>query len=423
MEYDVVVVGSGAAGYYSALSCAKKGYKVALVEKGELGGTAFRWGSLAVKRILDSFRYVDEDLLVTLGIDAREVYKKKYKEAISDLKNIETKIRKTLEENNIDIYIKELKDGVIDGISWKKLIIATGTIGVSRWKGENIITHKELMEIEELPKKICIVGGNVEGIEIANITSYLGIETCVVEGEDGILNGTARELVEPVEKNLKARGVRFKLGTRVRDIAGGKDRVVVECENGEVEEFNLAIVTGARKINIPNDLALELDNGYIKVDSRYETSIKGIYAVGDINGKMGMANVGRYQGEQMGPILAGDKGKEYPSSLSRAIYTIPEIAVSGVDTPRARSAKVYFRDTFRGFAKEIKADGFIRLSLDNEDRLEGVSIVGGEVSEYLGIVNLLVDNRATLEELSNIMMAHPTLMEAFVDCVQNLKNR
>lgn len=429
MKYDVVVIGSGAGGYYSALSTAKIGLKTVLIEGEELGGTAFRWGSLAVKRILDGFRGTDEELLREAGIDAGEYYRGKYAQGVRDMSQIEGVIMGKLKDAGVDIILGE---GRITGekereveieaggrrIEGEKVIIATGSSGDTLWRGDRIITHRELLAMEELPERICIVGGGVEGIEIANITSYMGIETIVVEMEEYVLKGTERELVAPVVENLQRRGTKIYLNTRVEECKDLGDRVRVALGDRKEMEFPLVVVTGIRRSNILEGADVEVEDGHIVVDENYRTSNERIYAVGDINGIMGMANAARYQGEQMGDILSGiTYGRPYPESLSRAIYTIPEIACSGFEG--RYSGIGYFRDTFRGFSKGVEK-GFVVIYSDDGKTICGISMSGEDVSEYLGPLGYLVDRKVTLEEARSIMMAHPTMMEVFHDAVEDV---
>lgn len=429
MKYDVIVVGSGAGGYYSAISSGKRGLKTVLIEGEELGGTAFRWGSLAVKRILDGFRGVDEELLGKLGVDIEEHYRGKYAQGVRDMAYIEGIIRRKLEKAGVEVvigkgrFVEEREDEVVVEaggrvIEGNNLIVATGSTGDSLWRGERIITHRELLAMEELPERICIVGGGVEGIEIANITSYMGIETVVVEMEESVLKGTENNLVEPVVENIKRRGTEIYLNTRVEECIDLGDRVRVSLENRGEMEFPLVVVTGIRTSNMPEGVDVETREGYIVVDENYRTSNERIYAVGDINGIMGMANAARYQGEQMGEILAGKaEGRAYPESLSRAIYTIPEIACTGFEGEYSGAA--YFADTFRGFSKGVEK-GFVVVYSSDGKTICGISMSGRDVSEYLGPLGYLVDKKVTLEEAREIMMAHPTMMEAFHDAVEEV---
>lgn len=429
MKYDVIVVGSGAGGYYSAISSAKRGVKTVLIEGEELGGTAFRWGSLAVKRILDGFRGVDEELLGKLGVDIEEHYRGRYAQGVRDMVHIEGIIRRKLEKAGVDVIIgrgKLIGDGeegvVVEAggrvIEGKNFVVATGSTGDSLWKGSRIITHRELLAMEELPERICIVGGGVEGIEIANITSYMGIETVVVEMEESVLKGTENNLVKPVVENLKRRGTEIYLNNRVEECIDLGDRVRVSLENRGEMEFPLVVVTGIRRSNIPEGMNVETRDGYIVVDGNYRTSNERIYAVGDINGIMGMANAARYQGEQMGEILSeGTSGRPYPESLSRSIYTIPEIACTGFEGEYSGTA--YFAETFRGFSKGVEK-GFVVVHSNDGKTICGISMSGRDASEYLGPLGYLVDKKVTLEEARKVMMAHPTMMEAFHDAVEDV---
>lgn len=443
MNYDVLVIGGGPAGYYCALNCARGDLKTALIEKEELGGTGLRWGCLPVKKMLDEIRKTEEikrfssNKGITLSFEDN-FYEDLFKNTSEDLKYVEERISKELKNNSVDIYFGDgaFKDKYTftindKDIKAKNIIIATGTspsaFGNTVLDGEVVITHKEAVKIEKLPRSIAIIGGNVEGIEFASLFSNMGVEVSVIEMEDEILKGNDRELVSLLEEKLINKGVKIYTGTSAKEVIKQKDSGKVLLEDGMVIEAEKVLVTGLRKPNFPRNIekiGVEIEKHKIPVDKNLKTNISHIYAVGDINGILGMAHIAIQQG-----ILVRDnilKNKDIPQnykSLPRAIYTIPEIAGAGAQEWELKENNIEYRverhnlkDSWRGFSKDIE-DGFVKILIGKNDELLGVWMCGDNVSELVGFSGILVDNEINIEELKQNLFVHPTLSESILEAV------
>ena len=436
MRYDAVVIGSGAAGLYFALSASKKGKKIALVEKAQLGGTAFATGCLPVKKIMDKIKSyekakaLENENLLKLNPD-KEVL---FKAGIKSLENIESFISDKLSRNNIDVYIGDGE--VVSETSVKvnealleteHIILATGTTastveGFAPIDHEVILSHESLLTMKQLPEEMTILGGNVEGIEFVSMLSELGVKVRVIEKEAQILQGNDEDLIENIKARLINNGVELILNTEVTAIEKVEEEAIISFSNGESLKVKSLLVTGIRKPNIPKgieELKLDMKSGFIKVDENLMTSRESIYAVGDINGIHGMAHIALQQG-----ILLADyiwEGKQIStqySSLPRCIFTINELAGAGCQEHELENCvvkKLYFKDTFRGLDSSYD-DGFMKIIMQDEI-VKGIWINSIDAGALVGNVGLWIDNKVSIEAIKRSLFIHPTLSEALIDAI------
>ncbi|QUI25037.1 NAD(P)/FAD-dependent oxidoreductase [Vallitalea pronyensis] len=437
--YDIIVIGSGPAGYYCAVSAARLGKQVAIVEKHTLGGTGFRWGCLPVKYMLDRVKKI-EDVREDLGItvDQSKVYGDIFQKTTMDMENVESKIKQSLEDLHVDIFFG---DGECvdryhyrvghETLEAKNMVIATGTspTGIMdiHLDHDTIISHEEAIGLQALPKELIIVGGNVEGIEFASLFTYLDSNVTVIEKEDTILLGNDKDLIKPLEEDLVKRGVRFIKGIGVvkANVHHGCGQVTLE--DGQVLNGDKILVTGFRKPNFPKGLTsigVNTDQEKILVNERLQTNVDNIYAIGDINGLLGMAHVAISQGSLVVKTIDnGDSVPQHYQSLPRAIFTVGEIAGAGYQEWELiqknipyHVEKTYFKDTWRGYNKRHDED-FLKVLLDHEGHVLGIWMYGDNVSELVGSLGLLIDKKVTLSEIRESLYVHPTLSEALLETI------
>ncbi|WMM25387.1 NAD(P)/FAD-dependent oxidoreductase [Tissierella sp. MB52-C2] len=427
-KYDVVIIGGGIAGYYSAMALRRGGKTVALIEKHSLGGTALRWGALPVKKALDSFKNIKNNCDEIENI--KETLINKWNE---DLNILDTKIKKDLTEEEVDIYIGNgefldsttfrLDDKILEA---KYFIIATGTephsIKEIPVDGVNIITHKEAIDLTNLPKNIIILGGNVEGIEFAALFSEIGVDVTIVEKEDSILYENDRDLVEPIEAHLVSKGVNIIKGVGAKSAKVSTEGVEILLDNGDIISAEKALVTFMRKPNFP----LGIENTNIRTNKNniivYEnllTDEKNIFAIGDINGILGMAHVAIQQGLSVADYIL----KNIPIDIShhilpRAIFTLPEMAGVGKQEWELKEHNIpyqigiaLFKDSWRGWAKNIDY-GFVKVILDEENKILGLWMIGENVSEYIGLIGSMIKEGKTADDLLSNLIIHPSLGES-----------
>lgn len=433
MRYDAVVIGSGAAGIYFSLSCASKGKRVAIIEKDELGGTAFATGCLPVKRFMDKIKDMKKaEILQRQGlININNDKELLYEVCKSSIDNIEKFILDKLDSEYIDVYrgcasiqSKNTVKVNEDILNTDNIIIASGTSACS-FRGaceideDIIMSHKGILNMKDLCDELTIIGGNVEGIEFASLFSELGVKVTVIEREAEILSGNDFDLIDNIKKRLVSNDVNFMLDEEVVSIEKDEKQAYIKLKSGKKLEISKVLVTGIRKPNTPIgafELGVATECGYVRVDKNLRTSVENIYAIGDINGLHGMAHIAIQQG-----ILLADyiyKGKDISfnyESLPRCIFTINELAGAGVQESQLSDCnvdKIYFNETFRGF--DSRNDGFIKI-ITKDDYIKGIWINSIDAGSLIGNIGIWIDKNISIDDIKRSLFINPTLSESLIE--------
>lgn len=438
MLYDVLVIGGGTAGYYCARQCVRNGFKVALVEKHELGGTGFRWGCLPTKIVLDMLKTLNETRKLGIEFKQEELNRQILKSTKDRILKIKGKMERDLKSEGVEIFygkgrfinhhVFQINNSRIEA---EKIIIATGSrprgIGNITVDGKTIITHKEVFQLDVLPAKLVIAGGDVEGIEFASIFSRLGTDVTVVEQEDEILKGYDRDLKQPLLKELNKHGVTFNLNTKIIDIQKTGEGIRAQLSSGGHIEADQILLTAGREPNIPSglkEIGVNFNKHGIPVDENLRSNLKHIYAAGDVNGICGMSSAAIHQGIEAAQHLVGEGGigSGY-YGMPRALFSIPEIAGVGqmecdlVSKGINYEVKKYnLADTWRGISKNID-EGMIKVLFDREENVLGIWIVGGYASELIGLYHTTFKKGIKLRDIRENLYIHPSMSEGILEAV------
>jgi dihydrolipoamide dehydrogenase len=454
VDCDVLVLGSGPAGLYCALHCARLGRNTFLVERERLGGTGLRWGCLPVKMMLDRLRTeergADESCY---GHPAQLI-----PDTARRIREVECRIRSRLTASGVTLLWGEgrfVDPGTVcvgkRRISASRIVIATGT-GPAAWPGipldgKTVLSHREILGLTEVPQHLLILGGEVEGVEFACLFARLGGRVTVIEKEGRILPATDPDLAEPVERDLLNRGVNLRTGAEVVDCAL-TEGAAVSLTDGSTLRGDRVLVTGLRRPNFPeglDKLGVKHDDQKIEVNAELQTSRASIYAAGDINGITGMAHAAIQQGLLAARVIGECSGERKPGSgtdpgngsgssgapagaatgppYPQAVFTIPEIAGAGYqENELAKQGISYTRrtyrlaDTWRGFSKG-SVEGFMKVLAGEGNRILGLWICGAEASEQASLFGPLLAGGLTLEGLRDGLILHPTLGEAALEAL------
>lgn len=425
----MLVLGSGPAGFYSALSCGRSGFKTALVERDIPGGTGLATGCLPVKMILDRIK-----LLREAGVPERlpQVLSQN-RETMSPLGPL---MNSRLISAGVELYRGEgvflsphkfKVDNTI--LSARFIILATGTEpgslpGLSHHP--NCISHKEAVLLSQAPDSLTIVGGDVEGIEFASLFSELGTSVTVLEQQSEILPGYDRDLVQPIADRLKDNGVSFKMDTRVTG-SGEKGELLTESQS--INPHGPVLITGIRRPSIPEGLSaagVECLKDRIPADGSLRTNVPHIFAVGDINGLLGMGSAAVQQGMQMGEFLKDSTPITLnQGGLPRAVFSLPEIAGAGLQEKELIAAgtpygvgRFPFHNTWRGMGKW--KTGFVKVLVTDKERLAGIWMSGQTVSETAGFCGPVLNAGMELSSLRKNLMIHPVLGEAVLEACNQI---
>jgi dihydrolipoamide dehydrogenase len=481
--YDVAIIGGGPGGYVAAIRAAQLGLKAAVVESEELGGICLNWGCIPSKAVLRSaevltlFHHAKD-----YGISADNITAD-YGAAIDRcLKIVNTQTRGVgflMRKNKVDVVRGRGKlagkdrivvSGGADGdreVRAKNIIIATGSRvrplpGVTI-DGERIISAKEIWGVKELPKKILIIGAGAIGLEFATVYSAYGVDVTVVEFLPRVLPLEDEEMSAELAKQFTRRGIKIMTATKVDSAEVKGDKVVVRLspapggqtvqvnawdqkapqqattEQGgggpqEIEVDRVLLAAGFQ----PNseDLGLEelgitTNRGFIAVDERNGTNVPGVYAIGDVCGKLPLAHTAYAQAEMVAEIIAGHQTRPLDyDAIPRCTYTSPQVAAIGKTEAQAREGgreikvgKFPFRPN--GKAQALgELDGQVKIIQDaGTGEILGVHMIGPDVTEMIAEFSIARTLEATPAEVAYAVHPHPTLSEAIAEAARAVEGQ
>jgi dihydrolipoamide dehydrogenase len=449
--YDLVVIGTGPGGYVCAVRASQLGMKVAVVEKNPtLGGTCLNVGCMPSKALLHASEMFEEAAhsFAKMGVsvsapklDLPAMMTFKQQGIDGNVKGVEFLMKK----NKIDVIHGKGKilgagkvevagsDGKTQTIETKNIVIATGS-DIARLKGieideKRIVSSTGALSLDKVPGKLLIVGAGVIGLELGSVWHRLGAEVTVVEFLDRILPGMDGEIARQFQRILEKQGFRFKLGAKVTgvDISGKTLKASVEPAAGgaaETLETDVVLVCIGR-VPYTDGLGLKearvaLDNrGRVQIDPHFSTSVKGIYAIGDVVAGPMLAHKAEDEGVACAEIIAGQAGHVNYDVIPSVVYTTPEIASVGKTEEELKQAGVPYNSgkfpfTANGRSKVNQTtDGFVKVLADAKtDRVLGVHIIGIEAGEMIHEAAVLMEFGGAAEDLARTCHAHPTRSEA-----------
>ena len=449
--YDLVIIGTGPGGYVCAIRAAQLGLKVAVVEKQPtLGGTCLNIGCMPSKALLYASEMFEEagHSFAKMGItvaapklDLPAMMAFKQQGIDGNTKGVEFLMKK----NKIDVIHGKGKllgagkvevagaDGKTQTIEAKNIVIATGS-DVARLKGieideKRIVSSTGALSLDKVPEKLIVVGAGVIGLELGSVWRRLGAQVTVVEFLDRILPGMDGEVVKQFQRILEKQGFVFKLGAKVTSIDSSAAKLKVQVEaaaggNPETLEADVVLVAIGR-VPYTNGLGLTetgvaLDErGRIKIDGHFASSVKGIYAIGDVVRGPMLAHKAEDEGVAVAEILAGKAGHVNYDVIPGVVYTTPEVSSVGKTEEELKEAGVAytvgkFPFTANGRAKVNQTtDGFVKILADAKTaRVLGVHIVGREAGEMIHEAAVLMEFGGSAEDLARTCHAHPTRSEA-----------
>jgi dihydrolipoamide dehydrogenase len=451
-SFDLVVIGAGPGGYVAAIRAAQLGLKVAVVEKRTtLGGTCLNVGCIPSKALLQSSHLFEEaghDLAVhgikvaAPTLDFAQLMKRKGEVVGATTKGIEflfkkNKIASFNGTGRIDragaVSVLGSDGAVKDTIATKNILIASGS-EVTPLPGvtideKKIVSSTGALELAEVPKRLVVVGAGIIGLELGSVWRRLGSDVTVVEFLDRIAPGIDDEIVKHFQRALAKQGLKFKLGSKVTkaESTGAGVTLTVEPAKGgaaETIETDIVLVAIGRR---PFVQGLGLDRagvkvtqrGRIEVDAHFQTSVPGIYAIGDvIDGPM-LAHKASEDGVACVETLAGQKGHVNWDLVPSIVYTQPEVAWVGKTEEQLKAAAIAYKVGKYPFTADPRSrangttEGFVKVLADKgTDRVLGVHIIGAEAGTMIAEACVAMEFSASAEDIGRICHAHPTVNEA-----------
>ncbi|MFC0284417.1 dihydrolipoyl dehydrogenase [Camelimonas abortus] len=451
MSYDLVVIGSGPAGYVCAIRAAQLGLKTAVIEKRKtFGGTCLNVGCIPSKALLHASEVFEEagHGMAALGVkvgepelDLAQMMAHKSETVSANVNGVSFLFKK----NRIDSYIGTGRvlgagkvevtgaDGATQVLETRNIVIATGS-DVMPLRGveideRRIVSSTGALELEQVPGKLVVIGAGVIGLELGSVWRRLGAEVEVVEFLDRILPGMDGEVARQAQRLFEKQGMAFRLGARVTGAVASGDGVTLTVEpaaGGEAETISADVVLvaiGRRPYTEGlglQEAGVALDGrGRVVIDSRYQTTVPGIFAIGDVVAGPMLAHKGEDEGVALAELLAGKAGHVNYDVIPAVVYTRPEIASVGKTEEELKAAGVVynvgkFPFTANGRARASRAtDGFVKILADQAtDRVLGVHIIGANAGEMIHEAVVLMEFGGSAEDLARSTHAHPTLSEA-----------
>ena len=476
----IIIIGAGPGGYETALLAAKRGVEVVLIESGPVGGTCLNEGCIPTKafcknaEVLDGLREAEAFGVTGLsyGFDFNAVTARKNAvveqlrggvEGLLGHKNI-TLVRgkasfkddHTVVVTHVD-SLRHCEERSDVAISADYIIIATGSVSASLpipgAEMPGILTSKEILDLQEVPKKLCVIGGGVIGLEFASIFKIFGSEVTVLEYFKEILPRFDSDLSKRLKQSLSKRGIEICTQAQVTgveilrcaqddsrsaqdDSSSAQDDSdvyrVTYTRKGKEEsvEADKVLMAVGRKANVASlnlaDVGIEFTpKGIIVDDKTMQTNIPHIYAIGDINGKMMLAHAATFQGIVALDHIMGIENEIDLKVMPAAVFTSPEAACVGMTEEECKEAGIPIRclkSFFRANGKAVtmgETDGFCKLIVSEDGRILGCHLYGPHASDIVQEACALITRKATLKEFENIIHTHPTLTEVLQSAVHN----
>ena len=450
-NFDLIVIGSGPGGYVAAIRASQLGKKVAVIEKEHVGGICLNWGCIPTKALMKSAETYSTlkqakkygFTVENFSFDFNTIIKRSRQLANRMSKGVQFLFKK----NNISVItgtgkltaknkvaVSDPSGEVTDELTAKKLIIATGArprsipgIEIDR---KRIITSREAMSLEKLPESMIVIGAGAIGIEFAYFYQTLGCQVTIVEMLPTILPIEDKEITDVLTRSFKKYKSKIHTNSVVKTVVAGNDSVKVAIESdGESTELEaeLALMAIGVQGNIEGlgleNLGIEIDRGYIKVDESFQTNVENIYAIGDIIGPPWLAHVASAEGINAVEKMAGLEVKPIDyGSIPGCTYCKPQVASIGLTEEKAiekgYSLKIG-RFPFVANGRSLAAgesEGFVKLIFNEQsNKLLGAHIIHAEATELIGELSVLKTLGIEGHDIIKTIHAHPTLSEGIME--------
>lgn len=455
---DLLVVGAGPGGYTAALRAAQKGLDVVLVDKEKIGGVCLNRGCIPAKSLIHAAGFQEdiqhwEEIGIhteNLEVDFNEIqnWKNNVIERLTGgvkqlLKSegVEVKKGKAFFQDSNTVRI-EMEHNA-ETVKFDNAIIATGSQPTElpgfEFNKDRVISSRELLNLEEVPDEIVVIGGGYIGMEAVTKFCKFGSEVKVVEVRDRVLANFDEELVNEIQEVSGCYNDEIYTNTEAKELKYRDDKAVVvaEREGEELEiEGDYVLVSVGRTVspsidglNIENT-GIELDqNGFVKTDQQMKTTDDSIYAIGDIVGQPMLAHKAYREGKVAAEAVAGEPAAFDSQYIPKVTYTDPEIAVVGLDPEEAKEkydevkiGRFPFSASGRALTTNHE-DGFVRVVASGDNKLLGAQILGSRASDMIAEATLALEMQAYLDDIANTIHAHPTFPEAFAEACEDALDR
>ena len=444
MQTDIIIIGAGPGGYEAAVHAAKAGRQVVLIEAAELGGTCLNSGCIPTKclcrnaEVLDDVREAERYGISTGGeisFSLAKAVERKNEVVAKLVGGIEmlmktpgiTLVKGKAHFADTHTVVAETAEGE-ETFTAPAIIIATGSqtkfLPIEGAHCEGVVTSTEMLNLPEVPARLCVIGGGVIGLEFASIYHSFGSDVTVVEFCKEILPQFDRDIAKRLRTSLKKRGITFKTGaavTAVRPTDGGYAVCYEEKGKEAACEADLVLMAVGRAANLSSlnldDIGVAHTPRGIIVDENMQTNVPGVYAIGDINGLCQLAHAATFQGFRAVNHICEKADEIRLDIVPAAVFTVPEAACVGLTEEQAAERgiaytahKAFYRANGKALTMEAD-DGLAKILCDEQGRIIGAHILGAHAADLIHEVAVLMNADASLSDLSRCIHAHPALSE------------
>ena len=447
----IAVIGGGPGGYVAAIKAAMLGAEVTVIEKRRVGGTCLNVGCIPTKALLASssmLMNIKEAKDFGINIDGKikadfsAIMARKDKivnQLISGIEflfekrgvNLVNGFGKLVDKNTIEVT-KE--DGSKEMITADKIILANGSVPIVPpmfpYDGKTVITSDEVLGLTQLPESMLIVGGGVIGCEIGQFLRTLGTEVTIVEMNEQLLPFEDKDVAKQLQRQFKKDKIKVLTGIGVQTCEVIDNQVVATLSNGKQVKAQYALVAVGRKPNLAGsgveELGIEMERGKIVVNENLETNVEGIYAIGDLIDTPFLAHVASKEGMIAVENAFGKSKVVNYTAVPRCVYTEPEVAGVGKTEKQLESEGCEYhvgQFDFRALGKAQAIghfQGFIKVLADKDDKIIGASVVGPHATDLLTELSLAVHLGLTVEQVGDVIHAHPTLSEGLMEALHDV---
>ena len=461
-NFEVIIIGAGPGGYVCAIRAAQLGLKTACIEsRSTLGGTCLNVGCIPSKSLLNlsEYYYKAQKEFNTLGIEASDIklnlskmMSNKNKSVLTLTKGVEYLFKK----NKINLIkgegsITSQNEVTVRDTSGKKTVYQAKNIVISSGSNptslpgikideKTIVSSTTALSFKEVPKKLVIIGGGYIGLEMGSIWKRLGADVTVIEFLDHIISGMDRDISKEFLTILKKQGINFKLNSKVTSVNIIKNTAIVDFTNNQTSErerieADKVLVAVGRKPNIEalnlKKMNIKIDNqNRININEKFETSVKNIFAIGDVVAGPMLAHKAEEEGIAVAEIIAGQAGHVNYNVIPGVIYTSPEVATIGKTEEQLKKENVKYKIGKFPFLANSRAkvnnetEGFVKFIADEKtDKVLGVHMIGPHVGNMISEIAVAMEFGASAEDIARTCHAHPTHTEAIKEAALSVDKR
>jgi len=427
-NYDLIIIGAGPGGYVAAIRAGQTGLKTAIIEKQYVGGMCLNWGCIPTKSLLESGKlYRKIKTADKFGIDGiGEIsfnWQKAVKRATPIVKKLTKGVEFLLKKNGVELITGSAEIVSANQISVndrtlqaKNIIIATGSKPEKLpFAAGNILEIEDMLQLTEIPQKLAIIGSGSVAVELAQLFKMMDREVTIFPTKEDLLPGLDEKLIQFMEKRFKREKIKIEKNFQLAETG----LLVGE----EKKEFDLIINANPRIATLPPaKVEFKLNDGFLETDETMETSVAGIYAIGDVNGKSNLAHSASAQGLAVVNKIQGIKDEIDLEKHPINIYTYPEMAQVGKTAAKLKELEIEFEISEFPLSANGKAlaegetDGFVRILFEKKyGEVLGVQIVAANATDLISEASAALQIEATVYDVAKTVHAHPTVSEVFLE--------